>query len=658
MTTLCAAALVIAGSAGPVAAAAPYQTTITNSNAAGQQVTRYDTAGNAVDAHDGDLAVFDGVYYLYGTSYDCGYRLQVVGTRFCGFKTYSSTDLAHWTDRGFLFDASTPLWQNRCSPPAYGCYRPHVVYNASTQRYVLWINGYDNLSGYHVFTAPTPTGPFTEQPEPQLAMQGTGPGFNNGDMDLFVDTNSVGYLAYTDIRNGHRQVVEQLTSSYTSGTGQYAVVGAQGAEAPSLFRRGGSYYHVSGNTCPYCSARTDARTASNPFGPWSAPVTLNSNSCDGQPSFVAEIPTTSGTAYLYGVDRWNSGQPNQALANYFWVPLAFGATGGVQPFSCPATVTLDLATGAPGAQEPVPDLDQHSGVAGFRTHCDIKSDWSRLQSFVPAGTGLLTSASLTSFRNGASGDLVIDVVAVNSGLQPVGAPLHTTTVPRESVGWSPRKVMVSPNVRVTAGVRYALLARSASTSGCYGFGYNDAAPYPGGGSAYRPGSGGWIAESGRALKFHTSVVPNHAATAAVSASSSYTGGGWSLAAVNDNQAGSTAASMGWSSDNDLAVNHTETLTLDLGGDRTVSRVVLHPRTDAGNVGQGFPVDLAVAVSANGVSWTTVAEVNGIPTPTTGAPVVVPVNAVARYLRVEGTNLRDTNPNDRTHRMQLSEVDIH
>ena len=34
---------------------------------------RFDTDGNAVDAHDGAIAHFGGAYYLYGTSYDCGY---------------------------------------------------------------------------------------------------------------------------------------------------------------------------------------------------------------------------------------------------------------------------------------------------------------------------------------------------------------------------------------------------------------------------------------------------------------------------------------------------------------------------------------------------------------------------------------------------------
>src|SRR5204863_654384 len=69
----------------PAAADAATTTTIVNFDAAGHQVTRYDTVGDAVDAHDGDLGLFGDLYYLYGTRYDCGYTLGVTGTRFCGF---------------------------------------------------------------------------------------------------------------------------------------------------------------------------------------------------------------------------------------------------------------------------------------------------------------------------------------------------------------------------------------------------------------------------------------------------------------------------------------------------------------------------------------------------------------------------------------------
>jgi hypothetical protein len=88
----------------------------------GHQVARFSTVGDAIDAHDGEIALFNGTYYLYGTSYDCGFAWGDKKAPFCGFKSYSSTDMVNWTDRGFLFDAQTPVWQTRCNGKTYGCF--------------------------------------------------------------------------------------------------------------------------------------------------------------------------------------------------------------------------------------------------------------------------------------------------------------------------------------------------------------------------------------------------------------------------------------------------------------------------------------------------------------------------------------------------------
>lgn len=644
----------------PAAADAATTTTIVNFDAAGHQVTRYDTVGDAVDAHDGDLALFGDLYYLYGTRYDCGYTLGVTGTRFCGFGVYSSPDLVHWTDRGSLFDATGALWQGRCAPPRYGCYRPHVVFNAGTGRFVLWVNGYDNASGYHVFTAGSPTGPFTEVAEPVLAVQGTGGGFNNGDMDVFVDDDASAYLAYTDIRGGHDQIVERLNASYTSGTGANVRLGSPSTEAPSLFRRGSTYYHLDGPTCAYCTGTpTRYRTAASPLGPWSAATTVNPNSCGGQPSFVATVPTATGTAYLYGSDLW-TGENNEALANFHWAPLTFTADGSIAPFACRASVSMDLAAGTPGGQTVPADRDQADGVDGFRTWCDIRATGlRRMQTFVASRSGVLTGASYTTFQKGnPSAGLTVSLVAVDASLQPVGTPLFTTTVPADVIGWSPRNLTVLPNVAVNAGTRYAILVRSATTSGCYGLTYNDAAPYPGGGEAYSTG-GAFVAEAGRSSKFETTIgPPNLAAGAARTASSSVEAWGWRMTAVTDGLRASSASALGWSSDANLTTNHTEWVRLDLGGVRTLRRVDLYPRNDVGNAGQGFPIDFTIDTSTDGVVWTTVVSCAGYPQPTATVQTFPFTTRDARYIRVAGTNLRNTNPNDHTYRMQLAEIEAY
>jgi hypothetical protein len=247
----------------------PPDTTVVNGNAGGPTI-RFDTAGNAIDAHDGEIERFGDTYYLYGTSYGCGFEWQTPGAPFCGFRAYSSPDLVHWTDRGPLFDASTPAWQARCDGATYGCYRPHVVHNAATDRYVLWINSYDVAVGYHVFTSASPTGPFVEQAVPHLGVNDTvPPGVNNGDEDVFVDRDGTAYLVFTDWRTGGDLVVEQLDPSYLSGTGRYVRLGTRSTEAPSMFRRGDRYYVTySDPNCGYCTTGTSYLSAPSPLGPW------------------------------------------------------------------------------------------------------------------------------------------------------------------------------------------------------------------------------------------------------------------------------------------------------------------------------------------------------------------------------------------------------
>ena len=526
------------------ASASDYSTTVTNFDGAGNQVQRFDTRGNSVDAHDGEIADFDGTYYLYGTAYDCGYQWQVANTPFCGFKAYSSTDLVHWTDRGYLFDPTTSSWQTACNGSTYGCFRPHVVYNASTGRYVLWINVYDNSVGYRVFTATQPTGPFTEAPTPTLAVNGSAPsgGVNNGDEGLFVDDDGTAYIAYTDWHTGGGDiVVERLSSTYLTGTGAYTRLNQSSTEAPALFKRGSTYYvSYSDPNCGYCGGTgTSYRTASSPLGPWSAATKITSNSCGGQPSFVSAIPTTSGTAYLYGSDLWNNGKSNEALANYFWDPLSFNADGSIQPITCADSFSLTLADGQPGSQQPSPDTDQTSGVGGFRSWCDVGGNIERVQSFVAGRSGLLTSVSGALFQSGSPNTgLEMDIYAAGGSGQPTGSALFSAVVPAYSVGWSPRAVTIYPNVAVTAGTRYGLVLKSATTGGCYGMAYNDAAPYPGGGEAYSSNSGAsFSVETNRSLQFATTV------SARSTLSASALPAGWSQCAGEHGTCSVTAPGM-------------------------------------------------------------------------------------------------------------------
>ena len=434
---------------------------VKNFTADGKQITRFDNLGNAVDAHDGEIAYFEGTYYLYGTSYDCGFEWNNKTAPFCGFKTYSSKDMVNWKDEGFLFDAKTPLWQSRCDGKTYGCFRPHVVYNKKNKNYVLWINVYDNVSGYRVFTGKSPIGPFTEVAEPKILVNSNMPaaGLNNGDHDLFIDDDGTGYLAFTDWRTKGTIVVEQLTDDYLSGTGKVANSITEGkTEAPALFKRKGIYYITySDPNCGYCAGTgTSYKTAKSPLGPWSKGKKISDNSCGGQPSFVSTMKVNSETIYLYGSDLWNNAARNEAQANFYWAPLTFAEDGSINPMECLKSFSLKRTKILPTDE--------------FTTGCDIGKEKQRSQLFTANKSGVLKSFTITTLKSGyPNQDFKLDFYESESGKIKDNKALVSINVPQDSIGWSARNQTVKPMINLTKGKQYVVILSSSTSQGCYGF---------------------------------------------------------------------------------------------------------------------------------------------------------------------------------------------
>jgi hypothetical protein len=443
---------------------------ITNFDKQGNQIIRYSTVGDAIDAHDGEIALFNNTYYLYGTSYDCGFEWGNKNAPFCGFKVYSSTDMLNWTDKGFLFDAKTAVWQTRCNGNTYGCFRPHVIFNNKTRLYVLWINVYDNVSGYRVFTGKTPVGPFTEVAEPKLAVNASAPaaGLNNGDHDTFIDDDGTAYLAYTDWRTKGTIVIEKLSSDYLTGTGEVATHVTDGqTEAPGMFKRNGIYYVVySDPNCGYCSGTgASYKTARSPLGPWSDAKKISDNSCGGQPSFVSTIKLGSGNVYLFGSDLWNNAAKNEALANYYWAPLTFNTDGSIIPMTCdqPFKVTGSKVTKIPAID------NQNSSIKGA---ADIGGENKRAQTFVAGQNGILKTIYLPAYKTGnVDAALQVAIYRADSNGKLLGDALVSKTIPAKAIGWSVKRQAIHPQVKLTKGNIYCIVLSSATSAGGYGFTY-------------------------------------------------------------------------------------------------------------------------------------------------------------------------------------------
>lgn len=151
---------------------------------------------------------------------------------------------------------------------------------------------------------------------------------------------------------------------------------------------------------------------------------------------------------------------------------------------------------------------------------------------------------------------------------------------------------------------------------------------------------------------------NKALNKSVTASSTINDASWKTTSVVDGQRSSVAGAMGWTSANSTSSNHTEWVQVDLGSASSISRVDLYPRNDSPNTGYGFPVDFTIQVSTDNLNWSTVVTKTGYALPA-GSVQSFGFNATnARYVKVNGTSLRQ-NPNDgNLYRMQFAEVEVY
>jgi hypothetical protein len=154
----------------------------------------------------------------------------------------------------------------------------------------------------------------------------------------------------------------------------------------------------------------------------------------------------------------------------------------------------------------------------------------------------------------------------------------------------------------------------------------------------------------------THVPENLAVGAPVTVSSSWEEDRFLQAGVTDGARFSTDPSMGWSSDSELGVDHTEWVTVDLGEPAQVGRVDLLPRNyDGRDIGRGFPSAFTIETSVDGETWNSaVVESNFAQPVGFDVPSFTFAPREARYVRVTGTSLRQT---DGGYRMQLAEVEV-
>lgn len=275
------------------------------------------------------------------------------------FGVWASPDLSQssWT---YLGEILPP--QDR---PVGIYFRPHMVYNSLTGKFVLWVR-WLNVTGptlaqdstyYLTATADSVSGPFT-------VAQAVVPMYynNSADDNLFVDDDGTGYIAHTCRACATHIVVERLSPDmtwslgYNDSTARSEPVGPGLTEAPAMFKANGRYYLTMGRLCCYCEegSPASAYTAPSPLGPYTlaGPGLPFSNATGAQGNFVFTHPDVDGV--LWAGNRWGSDPdpppPSHAplfdRSLQYWARLSFADDGSIRPIVWADNFTLGVAPAA------------------------------------------------------------------------------------------------------------------------------------------------------------------------------------------------------------------------------------------------------------------------------------------------------------------------
>jgi len=329
-----------------------------------------DDKGVHINAHGGGILYHEGLYYWFGEY--AVLKTRAEGYPHQGVRVYTSTDLYNWTDAGMALTVS----DDTSSKIAQDCIisRPKVIYNAKTEKFVMWFHHeiLDGLQGYRtaasgVALSDSPLGPYryigSERPNAgayplnvpdelkrplgvkersRLAgMKLTGGalpyypkqdvfrrdaegGQMARDMNLFVDDDGTAYHIYASEENGTLHI-SKLSDDYTKSIGHYVrLFPGRFHEAPAMMKVQGRYFVFASGCSSWAPNTARLCFADSILGEWeevgnpcvdSSPTTYNSQS-----TFILPVQGKQD-AFIFMADRWDTG--NFIDSRYVWLPIQF-----------------------------------------------------------------------------------------------------------------------------------------------------------------------------------------------------------------------------------------------------------------------------------------------------------------------------------------------
>ncbi|POS79447.1 glycosyl hydrolase family 43 protein [Diaporthe helianthi] len=443
-------ALLLASVGRFVGAASPGNVTFNNDN-------RYlfDVDGNHISAYALKIYNFEDRYYAYGLDFTSGTGLDR------SLVSWSSVDLVNWKSEGVL------------SEMAGG--RPHVIFNPTSQEYVLWSNPEGR---YDVTTSSTPNSPFS----PDKVVPALDPQFS-GLQPADLSVTSFGDQAYLiwsalnfrDPRAGslwpplfQTLHVSPLTADFFNTTQTSTNVTSAGfdlidqqAETPDLFVRNGIYYIVASNTCGFCAGSIGLvyRSASLD-GPWERDI-ISAYTCGSQIEGVLSLtdPLTNETTFVLHATSVPGG-PRISFSGHFFQPLRFNDDGSVQDLDCTPgaqfTVPLALGAGEPDSGALTSATDMSPRFADYSPVCDTDTFQSVYQTWISSKAGTLNSVSVNLAAGGQTTGIMVKVFRFSS-VADLQAPsykfeeLGSATFNSSEIGTSFKAMSISTNTTVAQG---------------------------------------------------------------------------------------------------------------------------------------------------------------------------------------------------------------
>lgn len=316
-----------------------------------------DTAGNFIQAHGGGVIRVGNYYYWFGEN-------RNDDDTFYAVSCYRSTDLKNWEFRNNVLTQNTASELASCKIE-----RPKVIYNSSTNQYVMWMHK-ENATDYEqaraaVAVCSTVDGNYT--------WQGSFRPLNiymSRDCTLFKDDDGSAYFISAANDNANLNVYK-LTSNYLSINNLVTVLWAgQSREAPAMFKRNGYYYMFTSGCTGWTPNQQKFAYSQNISDGWSSLINIGNDSCFGsQTAHVIPVEGNQTTSYLFTGDMWAGaweGKVNDS--SYLWMPIQFNSNTSLS-LNYYDELNIDTSTGViNGIKTKVNDNDTgftYSGDWGY-----------------------------------------------------------------------------------------------------------------------------------------------------------------------------------------------------------------------------------------------------------------------------------------------------